>query len=184
MLVKLLRFAAGFMAGMLLWWYGTPMYNEFLSRAAEPLVHIDSRLRPAHLFGGREVVVTGVPTGRIPADQLTYNVVLFLALFATIRKPSIKAFLICIAILALTHVLALVATIESTYATRIKEWSDAHYTPGEQDFWTAAEYIYRLAGMFGISFALWWASSHVVIPSVARDPGEGAVPAPDRSSRD
>ena len=163
MLLKLLRFAAAFVASMMLWWYATPSYNAFLSAAAEPLVRIDSRLRTADLTPvGRNVVVTGLPTARIPADQLTYNVVLFASLFATIpglfRKRALKMLLICIAILVVTHIVALAVSIESTCATQLADWSESRYPDAEQDFWTAAEYVYRLAGMFGISFALWWVS--------------------------
>jgi hypothetical protein len=161
MLLKLLRFAAAFIVSMTLWWYATPNYNAFLSRAAEPLVRIDARLRTADLTAvGRNVIVTGLPTARIPADQLTYNVVLFVALFATIpglfRKRAMKMFFICIGILVVTHIIALAVSIESTCATQLRDWSESRYPDGEQDFWTAAEYVYRLAGMFGISFALWW----------------------------
>lgn len=164
MLLKLVRFAAAFIAGMMLWWYATPHYNAFLARAAEPLVRIDRRLRSADLTAvGRSVVVTGLPTARIPADQLTYNVVLFVALFATIpvlfRKRAMKMFVICIAILVVTHIIALAVSVESTCATQLRDWSESRYPDGEQDFWTATEYVYRLAGMFGISFALWWVVS-------------------------
>jgi hypothetical protein len=161
MLLKLLRFAAAFILSMMLWWYATPYYNAFLSRAAEPLVRMDSRLRTADLTAlGRNVIVTGMPTMRFPADQLTYNVVLFIALFATIpglfSKRALKMFAICMAILVVTHIIALAVSIESTSATQLADWSESHFSDFEQDFWTAAEYVYRLAGMFGISFALWW----------------------------
>lgn len=164
MLLKLVRFAAAFIAGMMLWWYATPHYNAFLARATEPLVRIDKRLRSADLTAvGRSIVVTGLPTARIPADQLTYNVVLFVALFATIpalfRKRAMKMFAICIVILVITHIIALAVSVESTCATQLRDWSESRYADGEQDFWTAAEYVYRLAGMFAISFALWWVVS-------------------------
>jgi hypothetical protein len=170
MFAKALRFLLGFTAGTLLWWYGTPPYNGLLARAAEPLVRLDSRLEHAMLRGaGRIVMITGAPEARIPADQLTYNVILFLALFATIRggirDRRFAIFMLSVLVLLLTHVLALVATIMATYVRILPD----RFSPLESDVWIAAEYAYRLAGMFGISFACWW---------VARESGR-----PTRSPR-
>ena len=159
MLAKALRFVLGFVAGTALWWYATPHYNDALARAAEPLVRLDSRLRHAMLDGtGRIITITGVTEARVPAEQLTYNVILFAALFATIRggvrSRLFTAFTLSLAVLFATHVLAVVATILATYARHMT----ARYSELERDFWIAAEYVYRLAGMFGIAFACWWAS--------------------------
>ena len=164
MLLKLLRFVAAFVIGTALWWYVTPSYNSLLAEAAEKVLQADSRLRGVDLTAsGRNVMVTRIPTAIVPADQLTYNVVLFLALFVTIPRfyhtRGVKIFIVCIAILIVTHVLALATSVESTVATQLKDWSEMRYTDLEKDVWTAAEYMYRLAGMFGIAFALWWVAA-------------------------
>ena len=65
-------------------WYNlTPPYDRFIAAAATPLVKIDPRFRGAHLAAEERVIkVTGsVPAANIPADQLTYNVILLAALF-------------------------------------------------------------------------------------------------------
>jgi hypothetical protein len=72
------------------------------------------------------------------------------------RDRNFRRLLIALLILFATHVLAVAVAVESTYSTRIPEWSDQNYSGALQDFWSAAEYAYRLAGMFAIAFACWW----------------------------
>lgn len=134
MLVKFLRFAVAFVLGMVLWWYVTPFYNVLLAETAERLVQLDSRLSQANLTAeGRVITVTNVPKGQIPADQLTYNVVLFLALYATIPflKRSYSVFAVCILILVLTHIVAVAVSVEATYATAAGDWSESRYGDNE-----------------------------------------------------
>jgi hypothetical protein len=162
-----LRFAVGAAVGVVAWIFGTPLYNALLSVAAEPIVRVDSRLRNVEtVANGRRVMGRGneaepsVPGVVIPADQLTYNLVLLLGLFATnkrgLRDRGFLRFLIALGVLFATHVLALVISLEVTFATRTAAWGAARYTPLAQDFWTAVDYGYRLFGMFGIAFACWW----------------------------
>ncbi|HUP50462.1 MAG TPA: hypothetical protein VNA04_16935 [Thermoanaerobaculia bacterium] len=167
MLRSALRFAAGAAAGILLWLYVTPTYHVVLVAAAEPLMRADPRLRHAEVLPShRRITARGgterpeLPAVLIPADQLTYNVILFLGLFATnpapFRDRGVRRLAIALAILFATHALAVVAAIEATYATGTGPWGDRNYAPMEQDFWVALEYGYRLAGMFGIAFGCWW----------------------------
>jgi len=150
----------GAAAGFLFWWYASLFYNGALSFAAERLLQLDHRLCGAHLIAdGREVDVSPrlcvVPTAIIPADQLTYNIILFAALFA-MRFRSVQTFLASLFALVVTHVLSLALSVESTYAGRLGEWSNRHYRGFEQDFWTGAEFWWRLAGMFAFVFICWW----------------------------
>jgi hypothetical protein len=167
LLTSALKFAAGAALGIVLWIYATPSYNRVLAACAGPVMRIDSRLRNAELVpNGRRVVGRGnsagpgVPAVLIPADQLTYNVVLLLGLFATdravFRDRSLRRFLLALAIVFISHVLALVVSLELTYATRTGDWGTSRYSPLAQDFWSAVEYGYRLFGMFAIAFACWW----------------------------
>ena len=82
--------------------------------------------------------------------------ILLLGLFATNRPVRLRPIAVAIAILFVTHVFGLTASIQATYATQISGWSERHYAAWEQDLWTAIDYSYRLAGMFAIAFALWW----------------------------
>ena len=119
--------------------------------------------RHIDVFGGT------LPPAQIPFDQLTYNVVLLLGLFATVpgiwKDRNVGRLIAAIAFLSVTHVLATVINVMATYATRLGVWSNQHFNGFEQDLWTAADYTYRLAGMFAIAFACWY---FAVQPSVAR----------------
>ena len=175
MLRSALRFIVGAIAAALLWYFLTPAYNSVLAIAAQPLVRIDPRLRHVELRGfGERIHGRGddehpeMPRALIPAAQLTYNFVLFGGLFATnrnvLRDRGFRRLAIALLILVATHVLAVAVAVEATYATRVGAWSEARYGPALQDFWAAFEYAYRLAGMFGIAFALWWFSD----PSISQ----------------
>lgn len=164
-----LRFIAGAIVAIAVYVLLTPAYNVVLAVAAQPLVRIDSHLRHLELRaeerrieGRGDEVRPDMPRAVIPADQLTYNIVLFAGLFATnrnvFRDRALRRLLIALLVLFATHVLAVVLSVESTYAAHIGEWSERNYSDGLQDFWSAAEYSYRLAGMFGIAFACWWLS--------------------------
>lgn len=154
MLLRALRFVAGAAAGFLFWWYATPVYNDFIASAAVQILQIDKRLcGPRADVAGRSVFVQPrlcvAPHATIPADQLTYNIILLAALFAMGGRRLI-AFVISCVVVVVTHILSLAVSIESTYA-RI-----ANYSLAEQRFWVGAEFFWRLAGMFAIVFACWW----------------------------
>ena len=167
MLRSALKFGAGAAIAIVVWTWTIPTYNQILAVVAEPVMRIDPRLRHGEIQGAdRKVNARGsetqpdLPRVIIPADQLTYNVILLIGLFATNPRPfrdrGVLRLALALLVLFATHVLALVISIESTYATRLGPWSNAHYGPLEQDVWTAIEFAYRLAGMFAIAFACWW----------------------------
>lgn len=163
---RALRFAAGAAIGIALWVFASAGYNAILATFAEPLLRVDSRLRGVEvLSSGQRILGRGdadptVPGVVIPADQLTYNIVLLLGLFATnesaLRDRGFPRLLIAMMVLFATHILAVVISLELTYATRTGGWGAVRYSPLAQDFWTALEYGYRLFGMFAIAFGLWW----------------------------
>lgn len=165
---RILQFIAGLVVGFFLWQWTTPAYDALLARATQPLVRIDARLRNAQLVarGDRVDVVsqTGEPPPiNIPAPQLTFNVILLIALFASNRHPfsdrSLRAFALSLLVVLLLHPFGMLISIESTYATRLGAWSDARYGSTAQDLWVMAELVWRLAVMFGLSFACWWVAA-------------------------
>ena len=60
-------------------------------------------------------------------------------------------------LLALVHVLAVVFQVEGLYATRLGEWSSAHYGAFARNFWAGGFHFYLVAVRFAAPFALWWA---------------------------
>jgi len=159
-LLRALRFVAGALAGFLIWWCATPIYNDALASAAEKILSVDKRLCGPHaedvdrgIFVHPRLCVA--PSATIPADQLTYNIILLAALFA-MRGRGIGGFVLSLAVVAITHLLSLVVSIESTYAARNGPWSEQHYSWIEAEAWVSVEFFWRLVGMFAIVFACWW----------------------------
>ena len=153
--MRALRFFVGAVAGFLVWWYASLFYNGTLSFAAERLLQLDHRLCGPHLVADdRKVDVSPrdcvVPLATIPADQLTYNMILFAALFA-MRFRSATSFIASLIALIVTHTLSLALSVESTYSRILKS-----YSPMESNIWTGAEFWWRLAGMFAFVFVCWW----------------------------
>ena len=183
MLLRALRFILAATIAAVLWSFAAPAYNAALAFCAEPLLRIDPRLRSvdvhaveSRILARGDVHKPDLPLVIIPANELTYNLVLFAGLFCSERKPlrdgGWRRLALALGVLVLTHVLAIAVSIEATYATRLGEWSEKNYSSAQQDFWSATEYAYRLAGMFGIAFACWWVSGPA---AVRTDPAPPAV---------
>ena len=66
-------------------------------------------------------------------------------------------FWIAAGLLALVHVMAVVFQVEGLYATRLGEWSSAHYGAFARNFWAGGFHFYLVAVRFAAPFALWWA---------------------------
>ena len=134
-MLRALRFIGGATVGIAIWWYATPAYDGLLSAAL-------------HLVGvaaepvGRTVTVTRIGTLpiHVPADQLTYNFILFAGLLAAM-PPRVWRGIVAFLALCVAHAIALYTTIEATYALQAGAYSEAHYSPLAQDFWKSAEFI-------------------------------------------
>ena len=178
MLWRALRLVIGLVIGIALWWSCGDAWNRALAVLAHPLVKLDARIAQTDLVAvGHTIVVqplvASLPMATIPADQLTYNVILLVALFASNRAPfsdrNMKAFAIAFAVVLLLHPIGVFISIESTYALRQGAWSEQHYGETAQRLWVNVEVFYRLIGMFGVVFAAWWmAGSDAVKPSSPR----------------
>lgn len=96
----------------------------------------------------------------VPFNDLTFNFIIMVALFAANRpvfsNRNVGMFLLAILILMGTHVAALVVQVKSIYAVQLGAWSVAHYGPISRNFWSGAAHFYRLVGMYGVAFLLWW----------------------------
>ncbi|MBV9496734.1 MAG: hypothetical protein JOZ54_20990, partial [Acidobacteria bacterium] len=92
--MRVVGFLLGMIAGCFLWVTAAAPYNAFLAATSEPLLKIDGRFRGvAELVAdGRSVRVaphdtTVLPPATMPADELTYNIIILLALFAANPRP-------------------------------------------------------------------------------------------------
>ncbi|HEY2321898.1 MAG TPA: hypothetical protein VGJ82_03455, partial [Thermoanaerobaculia bacterium] len=125
MLSRAARFIAGFIAATVLWLWLSPLLARGMAAATEPLLHLDARFHDAQLSASESMVSVDAPHGtfpqtKYPADQLTFNLILLVALFASNRRPwrdrNIIAFLISLAIILALQPPALLVTIETYYA--------------------------------------------------------------------
>jgi hypothetical protein len=168
MLWRVVRGVVALVAAAVIWsWVAAP-YNALLVHATAPLVRLDPRLGSADVTPRSDAIAVDAPHGEfpevvIPGSQLTYNVILLVALFASNVRPwrdrNIIGFVVALVIVMLLHPFAALVSIESTYATRLGAWSESHYGNVAANFWLLAEMFWRLIGMFGVVFATWWVAT-------------------------
>jgi hypothetical protein len=126
----------------------------------------------------------------LPADDLTFDVILLLALAAgtpgLFRDRGMKGLAISLVVLFALHVGALVCAVESFYATKLGAWSAASYGAVARNLWATASHFWRLAGCFAAPFLLWWT---LIRPTASADPSgrtssrAASARAPSRASR-
>jgi hypothetical protein len=154
--------------GAAVWAGGAEPYQRTVAAAANAAIRLFeapavTRLRAEK----REVIVdredfpeTSARPG-IPADDLDFNVAILAALFAAspraLSDRGIRRFAAAAGLLWITHVVALVFAVESLYALSLGPWSAARYGPIARNFWATGSHFYRIAGIFAVPFALWWA---------------------------
>ncbi len=140
-----------------------------LAGLAEPVVRLLERPPATRLYAdGRRVVIdrADFPSTSdrpaLPADDLTFDVILLAALAGAtpglFRDRAVRGLAVSCAVLFALHVAALVAAVESFYATQLGAWSAANYGAFARNFWGTATHFWRLAGCFAAPFLLWWAA--------------------------
>jgi hypothetical protein len=153
--------------GLALWWGATPAYNRVLAGVAEGAIRVFERPRATRLYAeNRRIVIdrADFPSTSdrpsLPADDLTFDVILFLALAATapglLRDRAMRGVGAGLLVLFVLHVLALVANVESLYATRLGDWSAAHYGALSRNVFTTCAHFWRFVGCYAAAFLLWW----------------------------
>ena len=167
MRLAFLRFVIGFIAGVLLWSATAPAYTKLLAWGSAPLIRIDSRFREADVEARGTTMRVSSAVPRFPsldfkAEQITYNVILLIALFAANpapwRRRNVGRFFGALAITCVTHFLAVIIWIEASYSVIFDDWSIEHYESFAANAWTSAQLLYQVVGMFGVVFILWWMS--------------------------
>jgi hypothetical protein len=149
-------------------WFGfREVYERSLAASAQAIFSAFERPRVTRLTAVKgEILVDRTdfpPDSRrpgLPADDIHFNVVILTALFALqpgfFRGESLLRLLAALALLFVVHVAAVVMQVESVYATRLGEWSAAHYGPVARNLWAGGFHFYLIAGRFAAPFALWW----------------------------
>jgi len=162
------RLIAGFAAGLAFWLAFAAPYEKTVAAAATFLLRAFERPAVTSLAApGGEIRVDRAdfppasPRPGLPTADLHFNFVLLATLFALAPHPleprRFGRFWLAAACLWGIHVLALVFQVESIYATRLGEWSQAHYGALARNLWAGGFHFYQIAGRFAAPFALWWA---------------------------
>lgn len=179
---------AGFLAGLALWAFLTPVYDKLIAASAEKVIRTFEKPPVTELRPKDDNYVTvdradfdrrSTKRPAIPIRDLTFNICLLTALFAasprTFSDRNMGGFVLAVLGLALTHVLGTVAEVMSIYVAKLGMWSTVHYTDLERNVWGVLNHFYRLVFMYAIAFALWW---------IFRDPGTAApAAAPKKKKR-
>ncbi|MDQ3284050.1 MAG: hypothetical protein M3Q69_21830 [Acidobacteriota bacterium] len=162
------RALAGFIAGVALWLLLSPLYDRAIAAGAQAIMRTfeKPKVTRLHVESDRFTTVDRSdfdPRSKRPAisiADLTFNVVLLIALFAASPRPfsdrNIGGMLVAFAALALTHILAAVTEVMSIYVAKLGMWSTVHYSSFERNFWGVSSTFYRVVLMYAIAFALWW----------------------------
>ena len=161
------RVVFGFLAGLALWWFLTPAYDRVLAGVAEGAIRVFERPPATRLYADdRRLVIdrADFPSTSdrpsLPIDDLTFDVILLLSLAATtkglLRDRAVKRLALSCCVLFGLHVLAVVASVEAFYATRLGEWGAAHYGALSRNFWGTATHFWRVVGCYAAPFLLWW----------------------------
>jgi len=169
---------AGFLAGIAIWAFLTPVYDRLIAASAEKVMRAFEKPPVTELRPKEDNYVTvdradfdrrSTKRPAIPIRDLTFNIALLTALFAASKRTfsdrNMGGFVLAILCLALTHVLGTVAEVMSIYVAKLGMWSTVHYTDLERNVWGVLNHFYRLVLMYAIAFALWW---------IFRDPGTTA----------
>lgn len=181
----ILRGAAGFALGLLIWIGARPLYNNFLSTVAAPVLR---KFEPAVTWVrpvGDMIVAdrNDLPRQNAQLDVrlFTFNTILLFTLFASNPAPlsrrNLSWLFLSGVIVSITHVIAVVAGAQSVFSHSFGAWSDAHYSALAADASLIFAQGYMLVGGYATAFGLWWSTR----PLSGIDP-EPVVP-PKRKTR-
>jgi hypothetical protein len=159
--------AAGFLAGVALWWALSAPYARLLASVSESLMRLAERPAVTRLAAdGTELVIDrddfprASPRPGLLLMDLTANVIVLTTLFAVARHPfsdrNIVGLLLASLSLVAVHVLAVIVNVQAIYALRLGAWSTRNYGAVARNFWGAGAHFYSVVGVFGAAFALWW----------------------------
>ncbi|HYI11469.1 MAG TPA: hypothetical protein VEK57_20605 [Thermoanaerobaculia bacterium] len=174
-----LKALAGFAIGVAFWLMASPLYDRAIAASAQGVMRAFetpkvTRLRPAddnYVTVDRSDFDPRSKRPAISVRDLTFNIVLLIALFAASKRTfsdrNIGGFLAAAAALALTHVGATIVEVMSIYVAKLGPWSRVHYSDFDRNLWGVAGHFYRLVLMYAIVFALWWTLRDPAAPAAA-----------------
>jgi hypothetical protein len=154
----------------LLWLALTPLYNLFLTRAAENVVqwtespnHTTLRRYDQHTFLiYRDDLKGQTSTGHVSSVRVTsyhFMLIFTAAIFLAVPDVPLRRRFECLGWALLVsvffHIGALLFRIKFIYATQLAEWSAQHYGPFGQNFWGLGRHLLDLPFRFALPLILW-----------------------------
>jgi hypothetical protein len=162
-----LKGSAGFVIALAAWWALSAPYTRLLAVLSEPVIRLVERPRVTRLLGrGTELTIDrsdfppSSPRPSLGTTGITDNFILLATLFAASARAlsdrNVFGFATASLALVFVHVAAVVANVQSIYASRLGIWSTIHYGAFARTFWGMAVHFYSVVGVFASAFALWW----------------------------
>lgn len=164
---SLAKGAAGFVAGLVVWWAFSAPYARLLASVTETLMRLAERPPVTRLAADETQLVIdrddfprASPRPELLLMDLTANIIVLTTLFAVTRRPwsdrNIVGLLLASLSLVVVHIAAVIINVQSIYALRLGAWSARNYGPIARNLWGASAHFYSVVGVFGAAFALWW----------------------------
>jgi hypothetical protein len=170
-----LKAALGLIVAIGLWRLASPPYHRFVAAGASLAT---ARIAPSAILEEHEGKLrigdrSLERKAEVALAVITGNVVLLIALFATVRWSWIALVRLTVAmmILIVTHIAAAVIAGQATLATFFGPWSDQHYGAVAQNLWFVAWQGYEIVGAYAIAFGLWWLLRPLPAEAAAGQPG-------------
>lgn len=177
----------------LVWMLLTPVYNRFLTRAAENVLLLtespnvtdllSQETHTAHIRR-RDFPPSRGMVGTVRVTDLHFHLVLLGALFLAVPGVSWRQRLENLGWAALIavffHLLLLFFWVKFVYATQLGSWSAAHYGPVARNVYGLGKHLLDLPVKLALPFILWaWFYLGRMMAEVR---GEGAAPSNVKTS--
>ncbi len=167
-----LRFARNVVVWLLpvglVWALATPFYNRFLTRSAENLVRLAERPAVTRLVSHDAhhflITRTDLPASRgslgsVRVSSTHFPLVMLGALFLAVPgvgwRPRLGPLGWALLISIFFHIISLAFWVQFVYATQLADWSVAHYSAWERNFWGLGKHLLDLPFKFALPVVLW-----------------------------
>ncbi len=167
-----LRFTRGLLIWIVpiaaVWIFATPIYNRFLTKAAENLVRLTESPSVTRLQGSEThfFLITRsdmpMPRGYLAKVRVTdthFTLIMLAAFFLAVpgvpMRKRLEPLGWAVLISVCFHILSLFLWVKFMYATQLGAWSMEHYGAFARNFWGMSKHLADLPFKFGLPVLLW-----------------------------
>ncbi len=160
------RLPLSVVAAAAIWLAVRPVYEPALCRSAEIAARMVEFPKVAKILRDNGYALIGrtdlrADSGwlKLSLTQIHFNAVPFLALLFAFpgarTRDTFRRALVALAVLALSHLLALVANVKVFYATNLGSWSESQYSDTARALYGAVRYFFDIPVTFTLPLLLW-----------------------------